>query len=127
MNAVAVGIDLVDVARVERMIVRHGDRGLRRVLTSAERSYCLGRVRPEQHVAVRLAAKEAAYKALQNAGTARKVGWLEIEVVQDGDGRPGLRLHGRADAAFRRLGATQALLSLTHTSSSAGAVVVLVG
>ncbi len=121
------GIDLVDIDRVGRMIARFGDRGLRRVLTPAERSYCQSKVRPEQHVAVRLAAKEAAYKALQDAGAARDVGWLEIEVAQDGDGRPLLELHGRADEAFRRLGAKQALLSLTHTSSSAGAVVVLVG
>ncbi len=79
------GIDLVDIDRVGRMIARFGDRGLRRLLTPAERSYCQCKVRPEQHVAVRLAAKEAAYKALQDAGAARDVGWLEIEVAQDGD------------------------------------------
>ena len=127
VNALAVGIDLVDIDRVEQLLRRHGDRALRRLLTEDERIYCGSMPRPAQHVAARLAAKEASYKALQEAGDARAVGWLDSEVVLNGDGRPNLALHGRAKAAADRLEASGALLSLTHSAHSAAAVVILLG
>ena len=65
MELIGIGIDLVDVARVERMMARHGDRVIARFLTPRERSYVEGKHRPALHIAARIAAKEAAYKALQ--------------------------------------------------------------
>jgi len=66
-----VGIDLVDIVRVEQLLRRHPERALRRLLTAREQSYCMATAKPAQHVAARLAAKEASYKALQQAGNAR--------------------------------------------------------
>ena len=74
MNPIAIGVDVVDVARVERMLARHGDRALLRVLTEEERAYCQRMAVPARHVAARLAAKEAAYKALAVDDDA---GWSE--------------------------------------------------
>lgn len=125
VNAVGVGVDLVDIDRVEELVSRHGDRALRRLLTDGERSYCMSMPRPEQHIAARLAAKEAAYKALQKAGDARAVGWRDSEVVLNGDGSPTLRFHGRAEQAAARLDVTEVLVSLTHSNHSAAAVVIL--
>ena len=65
MNALAIGIDLVTVARVERLLERHEDRALERLLTDAEQAYCRGMAYPARHVAARIAAKEAVFKALQ--------------------------------------------------------------
>lgn len=127
MNAMGVGVDLVDIERVEQLMRRHGERAIRRLLTERERTYCMSMPRPAQHIAVRLAAKEAAYKALQRAGEARAVGWRDSEIVLNGDGSPTLQFHGRAKVAAARLNATEALVSLTHSAQSAAAVVILVG
>jgi holo-[acyl-carrier protein] synthase len=127
VNAIGVGVDLVDIDRVEELIRRHGERALRRLLTERERRYCLSKPRPAQHIAARLAAKEAAYKALQRAGDARAVGWLDSEIVQNADGSPSLLFHGRAAVAAARLTASDALVSLTHSDRAAAAVVILTG
>ena len=127
MNPIAIGVDVGDVERVERMLARHGDRALGRVLTEQEREYCQRMAAPSRHVAARLAAKEAAYKALAVDDDAGWIGWLEVEVRRDGQGRPSLLFHGRAQAAAARLGVHSAMVSLTHSEASAAAVVLLVG
>lgn len=124
---VGVGIDLVEIARVERLLGAKGSRVMRRLLTLSEAAYCEGKARRAQHVAVRLAAKEAAFKALSGTEEARGIGWREIEVISGTDGRPSLLFHGRARARAAELGVTRASLSLTHTETTAGAVVVLDG
>ena len=127
MSVVSVGIDLVDIDRIERMLARHGDMLMRRLLTDGERAYCAQTSYPPRHVAARIAAKEAAYKALQYDVDACSVGWQDSEVTLEGHGRPVLRLHGRAKAVAERLKVSTALLSLTHSNVTAAAVVVLVG
>ncbi len=125
MSPRAVGIDLVAVERIRRMLDRHGDRALARLLTPAERAYCEGQAIPARHVAVRIAAKEAVYKALQGTDDARAIGWREIEVVRDPHGRPGVRLSGRAERRLAQMGVAEVLLSLTHTDDLAAAMAVL--
>lgn len=122
----AIGVDLVAVSRIERLLSRAGDRALDRLLTADERAYCLGMAFPARHVAVRVAAKEAVYKALQGTEDARGIGWRDIEVARDPAGRPSVRLHGRAAARLAELGGTQVLLSLTHTDDLAAAIAAVV-
>jgi holo-[acyl-carrier protein] synthase len=119
-----VGIDLVDIARVQRLLDAKGERALRRLFTSDEVDYALTRAQPAQHLAARLAAKEAAFKALAGNVLARGIGWREIEVVR-GDHGPTLSLHGRAAERAGQLGVTEIWVSLTHSETTAGAVVVL--
>ncbi len=126
MSAVGVGIDLVEVARVGAIIADKGARVFERLLTSAERAYCESRPDPATHVAVRLAAKEAVYKALQGSEAARGIGWREIEVTRAPDGRPDVALSGLAAARARELGVRRVLLSLSHTHQAAIALAVLV-
>ena len=125
MRPVGVGIDLVDVGRVAGLLARHGDRALARLLTDSERAYCLTQHDPAAHVAARLAAKEAVYKALQVDGHARAVGWRDIEVVRGADGSPAISLHGRAQDAARRLGMAATMISMSHTSTQAAAIAIL--
>ncbi len=125
MSAVGVGVDLVEVSRVAAIIADKGARVFERLLTPAERAYCESRPDPATHVAVRLAAKEAAYKALQGSEGARGIGWRDIEVIRAADGRPDLALSGLAQARARELGVRRVLLSLSHTHLAAVAVVVL--
>jgi holo-[acyl-carrier protein] synthase len=119
-----IGIDLVDIARVEKLIDAKGDRALRRLFTADEVAYALARPLPAQHLAARLAAKEAAFKALAGTSLARGIGWREIEVVR-GEERPTLLFHGRAAERIAELGVTEVWVSLTHSGTTAAAMVVL--
>ena len=120
-----VGIDLVDIARVERMLAQRGERLLDRLFTDAEVAYAFARARPAIHLAARLAAKEATFKALAGSDDARLIGWREVEVVPRDGHSPTLRLTGRADARARELAIRHLWLSLTHTDTAAAATVVL--
>jgi holo-[acyl-carrier protein] synthase len=78
-----------------------------------------------RHVAARLAAKEAAYKAFQQDPEARAIGWRDMEVIRDESGRPSLQLYGRAADTAARLKVKTLFLSISHTDENAAAVVVL--
>jgi holo-[acyl-carrier protein] synthase len=121
---IGLGVDVVDIARARRMLDSYGDRALSRTCTDAESAYIRSRANPAQHLAVRLAAKEAAFKALSGTDSARQVGWREIEVVAADGGPPGLELRGRARARADELGVERSWVSLSHGDGVAVAVVV---
>ena len=125
MSAVGVGVDLVEVARTRKMLAEKGAHVFDRLLTASEAEYCRSRPDPAEHVAVRLAAKEAVYKALQGSDKARGIGWRDIEVTRAPDGRPDVSLSGLAAERARELGVGRVLLSLSHTHQAAVAVAVL--
>jgi holo-[acyl-carrier protein] synthase len=120
-----IGIDAVEIDRVERMYAELGDRMLRRLFTGDELTYIADKRAPAQHLAVRLAAKEAAYKALAGNELARGIGWRDVEVVSKEDGAPRLRLHGRAAQRFAEVGGSTIHVSLTHSVTTAVAVVIV--
>jgi holo-[acyl-carrier protein] synthase len=119
-----VGVDLIEVSRVERIFNRYGERFLHRVYTPAEVLYTRGRV-PE--LAARFAAKEAVSKAL---GVGMRllardgIYWHDVEVLGDHRGRPEIRLTGRAAERAAELGITEWAVSLSHTQEHAIAFVV---
>lgn len=119
-----VGVDLVEVPRVERMLARYGERFLERVFTPGEVLYTRGRV-PE--LAARFAAKEAVAKAL-GVGVRMLapdgVGWRDVEILGDHRGRPEVYLHGQAAERAQELGLTEWAISLSHTREYAIAFVV---
>lgn len=125
MNVMGVGVDLVDLERVARLLAHKGERAMRKFFTDDERAYLTTRPDPTGHAAARIAAKEAVYKALQALQGARAVGWREIEVTRDRDGRPMIRLHGLAARLAAEHGGLQVQVSLTHSATSAGAVAVV--
>jgi holo-[acyl-carrier protein] synthase len=122
---VGIGIDAVEIDRVGRMFADKGERMLHRLFTGDELSYINDKAAPAQHLAVRLAAKEAAYKALSGNDLARGIGWRDVEVVSRADGSPYLRLHGHAEQRYRELEATSVHVSLTHSLTTAVAVVIV--
>lgn len=122
---VGMGMDLVDIARIRATLERHGERARARLFTAGELAYADRRQDPARHLAARFAAKEAAFKALSGSPSARAIGWRDIEVVSDLDGRPGLRLHGLAAARARELDVVAAWLTITHADQMAAATVVL--
>lgn len=122
---VGLGIDAIDIDRIKRMYDEKGQRMLDRLFRSDELAYLATKSDPAQHLAVRLAAKEAAYKALSGTEHARGIGWRDVEVVTREDGSPMLRFYGRAAERLAELGATNTAVSLTHSASTAVAVVVI--
>jgi holo-[acyl-carrier protein] synthase len=122
---IGIGVDLVEISRVRSMIATRGERALVRLFTEAERAYCRDMANPARHLAVRVAAKEATFKALSGSDEARGIGWREMEVELDEIGRPSLRLHGRALARAKELGVARTWLSLSHGDDLATAFVVL--
>ncbi len=124
---ISMGLDAVDIGRVEGMLGKNRERFIARLFSPSEATYALSRPLPAQHLAVRLAAKEAAFKALAGSELARMVSWRDIEVQNGVDGAPVLALSGRARARASELGVIAIHVSLTHSQSTAIAVVVLEG
>ena len=125
MNVIGVGVDLVDLERVARLLTHKGEHAMQKFFTAEERAYLATRPDPTGHAAARIAAKEAVYKALQSLPGARGVGWRDIEVTRDDDGRPAIRLHGLAARLAEAHGGLTVRVSLTHSATSAGAVAVV--
>ncbi|MCU0264679.1 MAG: holo-ACP synthase [Actinomycetia bacterium] len=114
---VAVGIDVVDVARFGRVLERRP--GLvPRLFTAAERDL------PLASLAARFAAKEAVAKAL---GAPEGLAWHDCEVCRDRSGRPRLELRGTVAAAAAAQGVERWHLSLSHDAGVASAMVVAEG
>lgn len=112
------GVDLIEVDRIDRAIVRHGQRFFDRFYTSQELIDAQGNT---PALAARFAAKEAVAKAL---GTGiGDVGWKEIEIINGPQRRPLLRLHGQARRLAESLGLTGWSISISHTHEHAIAVV----
>jgi holo-[acyl-carrier protein] synthase len=122
---VGVGLDLIEIERVGRMVAVNEERALKRLFTFREVDYASRHANPMRHYAARLAAKEAAYKALSGNDLARAVSWKDIEVVVREDGQPLLEFHGHAKRRAVELGVTRAWVTLTHSETTAAAVVVL--
>lgn len=113
--AAGVGIDLLEIERLERALERH-PRLADRVFTQAEQDYATVRARPGRHLAARFAAKEAVVKAL---GLSGGFGLRDVEVVAGEP--PTVRLTGRAaDAAADK----SVEISLTHSRDFAAAVAI---
>ncbi len=125
MAVIGLGVDVVDIARAAAMLADHRKRVLDRLLTADEVAYVMSMPHPPRHLAVRLAAKEAVYKALQSLPDSRAVGWREIEVVRGEFGRPSIRLHGLAARLVALRAGGKIHVSLTHSDLSAVATAIL--
>lgn len=123
---IGTGLDLAEVDRLRRAVVRHGRRFLDRVFTPAEIAYVERRANRFERYAARFAAKEAGMKAI-GTGWRRGVRWQDFEVVNLPSGKPTLRLHGEAARIVERLGGKTISLSLSHTTGVAVAIVILEG
>ncbi len=117
-----VGIDLISIERVAQARDRYGERFYTRFFTPEERAICQDE---PLRLAARVAAKEAAAKALGcGIGDVR---WVDVEVSRDERLRPLLLLHGKAAVIAAELGLREWEVSLTHEGDKAAAVVVMMG
>jgi holo-[acyl-carrier protein] synthase len=127
MRIVGLGLDATEVPRIAAMLDQYGDRFRQRVYTPGEIAYCDRKEKrgAAASYAARFAAKEAGMKAI-GTGKSHGVLWRDVEVIRGQYGAPQLAFHGAAKQFFDRLGATQALITITHTAQLAIVHVMLV-
>lgn len=121
---VGIGVDIVDVARVDALLARYRDRFLSRVFTEAEAEYARRSVRAAERLAGRFAVKEALLKAL-GTGKSREIRWRDVETVPGPLGKPEVILHGNALKYMEKLGGQRVHVSVTHDGGKAVAFVIL--
>lgn len=127
MTLVGHGIDLVETARMDQLIDRHGDHFLSRVFTEAERAYCDGSAkRRSEHYAARFAAKEAVLKAI-GTGWRSGIAWTDVEVMRAPSGEPSIKCCGKVAEIAESKGVTGWSISISHTDAHAVASVIAVG
>jgi holo-[acyl-carrier protein] synthase len=115
VGIVGLGVDICEIARMERALSRHLT--LRdRVFTPEEIAYCDSKARPAESYAGRFAAREATIKAL---GGYRGRRWQDISVTRHPSGAPSVRLDGNAKRRADELGVTEVLITFTHEKTSA--------
>lgn len=119
-----VGVDLVDIQRMQKIIQRWDTPFLEKIFTADEIAYCKKHAQSAVHFGARFAAKESFLKAL-GMGLGNGIRLAEIEVVHDPGGRPALKLHGAARKHIRTRRIQKVHLSLSHTKEYASAMVLL--
>ncbi|RYD45874.1 MAG: holo-[acyl-carrier-protein] synthase, partial [Verrucomicrobiaceae bacterium] len=113
MKLFGIGIDVVEVERIESSMAEFGERFATKIFTAAERAYCESQRRPAIHYAARFAAKEAVAKAF-GTGIGKDLGWLDMEIVRKDSGEPELVLSGVGQAYAKEKGIAEVKISLTH-------------
>ena len=119
-----IGVDIIEVARVQASHERFGERFLNRLLLADEIAYCLSHKNPGPFLAARFAAKEAISKAF-GTGIGAQLGWQDMEIRRKESGEPFVVLHGKGKKLFKSRRAKRLLVSLSHTVNYAAATAIL--
>ena len=120
MTVYSVGVDLIEIERVDQLLEKYGEKFLKRIYTEVEIKYC-SKKQNKGSFAARFAAKEAVFKAT-GLGLGKSMTWKDVEVINDEKGKPEVKLYGRtaeilADKTIQ--------LSLSHSRDAAIAIVVV--
>jgi holo-[acyl-carrier protein] synthase len=118
MSIIGLGTDIIEIDRIQEALDKYGMRFLNKMFTEAEQAYCLKHSQPARHLAGRFAAKEAVVKAL-GSGFRDGISFLDIEVVNDEQGKPHVRFSPK-------LQHYTVLLSISHCKQYATATAILV-
>jgi phosphopantetheine--protein transferase-like protein len=125
MEIRGIGVDVIEVHRIDRALTRWGETFTRRLFTADEVRRAGAAPARAMRLAGRFAAKEAVMKALGLGW--RRMAWHEIEILNDEAGRPLVSLRGGAARTAQRLGISDVLISLTHTRDLAAASAIALG
>ncbi len=117
----SIGIDIIEVARIEATEKKFGQRFLARVFTEGEISFCEKRKDRYESYAARFACKEAILKAI-GTGKSSGIRWKDMEIIDDGHHAPVVKLRRRVK---KIVGSKKITLSLSHIKEYAVAVALL--
>ncbi|MBE85271.1 MAG: holo-[acyl-carrier-protein] synthase [Gemmatimonadetes bacterium] len=120
---IGLGTDIVEIVRIGEMIDRHGESFLNRIYTEEEIRYCQKRKHCNEAFAGRWAAKEAIMKVL-GTGFVRGIGWQDIEVLAEKNGKPYVKMQGGAGEHARRIGIDEVLITISHCRTYATATAI---
>lgn len=121
---VGIGVDIVDVGRVDGLLERYRERFVRRVFTDAENRYAGKSVKTAEKLAGRFAVKEAVLKAF-GTGKSQGILWRDVETVPGPRGRPKVNLYGNASNYLKSINADIVHVSISHDGGKAVAFVVI--
>lgn len=124
MEIVGLGSDMVECARIGRMIKEHGEMFLGRVFSEREMMFCQRRTRALEYFAAIWTVKEAVLKSLGYSG--QEIPRTMVEVIIENDPRPQVQLHGGAKALARTAAAGSFLVTMAHCRTHASATVIAV-
>lgn len=126
MAIVGLGSDIVEIARIEQVQQRSGDRLARRILSRAELERYCHHSQPARYLAKRFAVKEAAAKAL-GTGMRNGVGFAQFEIFNDAMGKPGVRLSGKAAKIAAEKGVSAIHVTISDERHYACSTVIMEG
>jgi holo-[acyl-carrier protein] synthase len=115
---VGTGVDIVEVARINRLLEKHSPRFEKKVFTPDEILYCQSKAEPGIHFAARFAIKEAVMKCL-GTGMDQGIAFRDIEVTHEKTGRPTIKMHGRGKDTLTRLKILTLHISISHEQNYA--------
>lgn len=111
-------MDIVEVARIKRLLEKHSPRFEEKVFTAGEILYCRSKAEPGIHFAARFAVKEAVMKCL-GTGMDQGIGFKDIEVIHENTGQPAIKMQGQAKDIFTRLNLKTIHISISHEKNYA--------
>ena len=120
MGIYSIGIDLIEIERIEKLLDRYGDKFMKRIFTEVEIEYC-SKKKDKGSFAARFATKEAVFKAT-GLGLAKGMTWKDVEVINDDRGKPEVRLYGKT----AELLANKTIhISISHSKDASISIIVV--
>ncbi len=119
-----VGNDLIENSRIKEAFDKFGERFLEKVFTPSEIEYCMKKKDPIPHLSARFSCKEAFIKAI-DLPDGIAIDFREIELTGSNFGKKKLSLFGKAKEIYLSQGFSEHSVSITHTETISGAVVIL--
>lgn len=116
-----IGVDVVEIPRIQRAIDEWGDTFLEKIFTPQELAYARARKNATQHIAGRFAVKEAVAKALAT-GWSGGFRWKDVEVENDPSGKPAVKVHGHVQDL---LAGSRILVTISHSDNVVVAFAVI--
>lgn len=121
-DVIGIGIDLVSISRIQKLLFIYGERFLRKVFTAEEIDFAFQRKNSHVHLASAFAAKEAFFKAI---GGYSPFILKEVSLSRNTDGRPTVKLFGKARKIFENLGGKEILVSISHEKEYTICIILL--
>ena len=125
MMIIGIGVDIVEIGRMKTAINKWGAHFLNKMFTEREIKYSNSKRFCHQHFAARFAAKEAVVKAFGGTNNF-PIQWTDIEILNDGDGKPAVQFSGDAVKLKEKMNAVQVLLTISHSKNYAVANAIIV-